>query len=248
MAETNKVPSKVAPAPVDSTPAAPNQQAQVQNKRGGARAGAGRKPKSLTVAEAAAKAAVAKAAKIALAKAAKKIEDGKMEAIQEIPLAIAVRDARRRIGDSFPVILDALFTLMEGGKQVTRRWEMSALVQVDAWTEADANGKQVKFKKQLYPEALPDEMVLVSQQEVVYPPDSAVLQFLFNRLAGKPAEEKTNPLDEAVAGASEKMPTREELLLDVMELLWQRWETRSKPVLPEQDAKPEMKVDASASS
>ena len=55
-------------------------------------------------------------------------------AAQHISLVAAVTNARKRIGDQFPLILDSLFVLMSGGEQRVQKYEKAALVLVDTYT------------------------------------------------------------------------------------------------------------------
>ncbi|MGI4791347.1 MAG: hypothetical protein ACRYFS_21170 [Janthinobacterium lividum] len=204
----------------------PNNEAQSPvSSHGGKRLGAGRKPK--VIAEGMAKAhldavgAVAKAASEAMGPLVQ-------QAIGDVPLVVAVATARKRIGGKYPEILDALFALIESNEQVSRKYEPAGLITVDEWTDPDEKGKQLKVKRQLFPNRAPDEMVLVCETIVTYPPDAAVAQFLFNRLAGKPAEEKTDPLTDAPTEGA-KVATREEMYADLLDMMFARWEERNAP-------------------
>ena len=112
------------------------------------------------------------------------------------------------------------------------------------WAEPDENGRQAKVKRLLFPDHKPDALVLVGITETAYPPDAAVGMFLFNRLAGKPAEEKTNPLDESEAGMTERPPSRSELLEELFEMMISRWESRQSP----RQVAPPAELAASAAS
>lgn len=221
-----------------AVPQAPAGDEKPIKKRGGARPGSGPKPRVDRKAIAAAKAAVAKGLDARTA-AVVADETAKAEAensltLTEVPLALTVVQARKRIGVRYPLILDDLFTLAHGGTQIVRKYEIAGLVTVDAWGDPDENGRQAKIKQPLFPDKKPDEMILLSITETVLPPDAAIGMFLFNRLAGKPAEEKTNPLDDSSTGLTEQPPTREELLEELFGMMLSRWEAKQqvKPPAP----------------
>lgn len=200
-------------------------------KRGGARPGAGRKPSvdkaAIAQAKADVRAEIDKRTQVAIADAVAKVQAEGDGILSEVPLVIIVQKGRRRIGEKFPEILDSLFVLMEGGKQIVQKYEAAALVLVDTYTEPDDKGRQNKVKIQAFPDRAPDELVLTGETITTHPPDSAVAQFLFNRLAGRPSEEKVNPLDES----SEAKPvvSREEMFMDFMDMLFSRMEPYRRP-------------------
>lgn len=188
-----------------------------KDKRGGARPGSGRKPRvpqEITLAATAA----AENTLVEVGVTASEI------AKQHISLVAAVTNARYRIGEKYPEVVDGLFTLMAGGEQTVRKYEQACLVLVDAYGEMDDKGRQAKIKVQAFPDHAPEELVLVSETVTIHPPDAAILQYLFNRLLGRPQEEKVNPLDES----NEKKPiqSREEMFMDFMDMLFSRMEHR----------------------
>jgi hypothetical protein len=217
--------------PATSTP--------VPKKRGGARPGAGRKPSvdkaAIQQAKDAVRAEINRKTQEAIRVAIDKENVEGEITLSEIPLLVIVQNSRRHIGKKFPRILESLFALMEGGIQVVRKYEVAALVLVDTYTEPDANGRQNKAKIQAFPNAKPDEMVLTCETITNYPPDAAVTQFLFNRLAGRPSEEKVNPLDES--GEEKPVVTREEMFMDFMDFIMARVGKHRQPnTLPLMDA------------
>lgn len=192
----------------------------VPRRCGGARAGAGRKPKVVPRGvELAAEEAVAKA----LAKHSAQTTQAE-QVIEQIPLATAVAIARKRIGKHFPQIVSNLIEISNGATQITRKYELAGLVQVDALTDPDDKGRRLKVKKPLFPNVDPTQMVLVSETEIRFAPDKSANEYLFNRLAGRPAEEKSDPLDDGSPTAVDTLPTREDMYFAFMADLLSRWQ------------------------
>ena len=208
--------------------------------RGGSRAGAGRRPR----AQAEAIKEVAEQVKKAQEEAVSAILGSTEEQIKErIPLAVVVATSRLSIGEKYSQVVDSLFTLMEGGTQVTKEYQIAALITKEAVSSPDSNGRVTKYKELAFPELNPDALVLVSVREVTYPPDASTTQFLYNRLAGKPAEERTDPLDETAEGDT-RASSREEMFMDFMEMMFSRIEAHRQSPPPQAAPQPPISSQA----
>ncbi len=92
----------------------------------------------------------------------------------------------RKIADRLPELLEREFDLATGGaERVECLYELALGITVDSHAE-NPSGVVVKVKKQLFPHAEPDEMVLVSRKVITPEPDRAAIEYLIDRILGKP--------------------------------------------------------------
>lgn len=94
--------------------------------------------------------------------------------------------AEKRIADRLPELIDNQFALaLGGGIRTESRYELARGVLIEAY-EQDENGRIVKVKRQLFPDAAEDALVLVEKKEVELGPDRAANEYLIDRILGKP--------------------------------------------------------------
>ena len=80
------------------------------------------------------------------------------------------------------------FALATGGAVRTEEcWELALGIVVDSH-ETNPSGVIVKTKKQLFPDAKQDDMVLVSKKVITPEPDRAAIEYLIDRILGKPTQ------------------------------------------------------------
>lgn len=132
--------------------------------------------------------------------AAKPTHGGRRKGAGRKPAAAAelrrqiLAEADQVLCDQLVPLLGNMVKLANGGfKRVTERWELAALVQVDAVLrdkdgnpEHDARGNPVLVKQPLFPDAESDEMVLVGKSVEIAQPDRAAIQYLVDRMLGRP--------------------------------------------------------------
>lgn len=105
--------------------------------------------------------------------------------------------AEDHIADRLPELLEREFALATGGaERVERVYELALGILIDD-TALNPSGTVVKIKRQLFPNAQPDALVLVSEKRVTPEPDRAAIEYLIDRILGKPtasieAEVKTD--------------------------------------------------------
>ena len=96
--------------------------------------------------------------------------------------------AERRIADRLPELLEHEFALATGGaERVESLHELALSIVVDSH-ETNPSGVIVKTKKQLFPNAAPGEMVLVSRKVITSEPARAAIEYLVDRILGKPTQ------------------------------------------------------------
>jgi hypothetical protein len=148
------------------------------NSHGGARVGAGRKPKAAQHEE-------------------------------------AIQSAESLLADQLPKTIENLIDLADGGlEEVKEEWELAGTILVDSYEiTTDKNGKSQchKVKKQLFPEAEADEMVLVKKSVVRFAPDLKANVYIADRIMGRPTQrievedEPEDELDKALEGEISKI-------------------------------------------
>ena len=83
--------------------------------------------------------------------------------------------------------LRALERIAEGAERVEERYELALGIVVDDH-ETNPSGVIVKVKRQLFPDAGEDEMVLVERKVITLEPDRGANEYLANRILGKPTQ------------------------------------------------------------
>lgn len=92
------------------------------------------------------------------------------------------------IADGLPDRVDKLTFLAEGGfEQVNEEWLPAALVFVDD-ISFDDNGKRLVTKIRAFPDANPDDLVLVKRTVSYAAPDRLANIYLIDRILGKPTQ------------------------------------------------------------
>lgn len=95
---------------------------------------------------------------------------------------------------------DALDALAEGAERTEERYELALSLMVDD-TKTNPSGAVVKIKRQLFPQAGPDEMRLVERKVITLEPDRAANEYLVDRVMGKPVQQVDLPEESNVGGA-----------------------------------------------
>lgn len=108
--------------------------------------------------------------------------------------AAPIAAAEERIADRLPEVLDNLFVLADGGyERVKEKWEPAALVvlelplrKADGDPMVDTDGKPILAKQQVFPDAEPDQLVLVERTTETADRDRQANIYLVDRILGKP--------------------------------------------------------------
>lgn len=96
--------------------------------------------------------------------------------------------AEGKLGSKLAKVAEKQLELAIGGFEIgTEEWQPARLVLVDDY-EIDGNGKSYKIKRMAYPNADPDEMVLVKRTRALAAPDRSAGQYILNQFLGKPPE------------------------------------------------------------
>lgn len=91
--------------------------------------------------------------------------------------ASEIAESEAEVVSKLPKIRQALLKLALGGwKQVDEKWQPAALVTVGSG----------EFELPAFPDKAPNELVLVERKVGVAAPDRAALQYLIDRILGKP--------------------------------------------------------------
>lgn len=99
-----------------------------------------------------------------------------------------ITTAERTIADHLPELVDHELALATGGaERVEEMYELALGIVVED-TRENPSGTVVKIKRQLFPQAAPDEMVLVSKKVITPEPDRAAIEYLIDRILGKPVQ------------------------------------------------------------
>lgn len=109
--------------------------------------------------------------------------------------ATPIADAEDRIADKLPQIVDHLEKVAFGGFTIINK----KFVLARTLKHKAKNGEDVP----LFPDAKPDEMVCVEETHLTQLPDRQALEYLWDRLAGKPMNkhEFANVSDEELRAA-----------------------------------------------
>jgi len=92
-----------------------------------------------------------------------------------------------RIADRLPERVERLEFLANGGYQhIDEEWQPAALIFVEDVTLVE--GKRVVSKVRAFPDAKPDDMVLVKRTIRVAAPDRLANMYLIDRILGKPTQ------------------------------------------------------------
>lgn len=108
------------------------------------------------------------------------------------PIAVA----EKRVADRLPQTIDNLEHLADGGyERVKEKWQPAALVVLelplrkpDGTPMVDADSKAILAKQQVFPDAEPDQLVLVERSTETADRDRAANIYLVDRILGKPMQ------------------------------------------------------------